>query len=133
MGVGAGKVWLGAGKVWVGAGKVWVGAGKVWVGAGKLRSCSGMITREMIITFLLVMCPRTAFYTNPALQARSFLMLGVISEETTKIFLMVSKTLKVLEVTLHRHEEDVELLEAIISCLTHFVPLLDQKCLVCLH
>jgi len=77
------------------------------------------------------MCTRTAFYVNPALQTRSFLMLGVISVETSKIFLMVSKTLKVLEETLHKHEEYVELLEAIISCLTHFVPLLDQKCLVC--
>lgn len=58
-------------------------------------------------------------------------MLGVISEETAKISIMVSKTLKVLEETLQKHEEDVELLESIISCLTHFVPLLDQKCLVC--
>lgn len=55
-------------------------------------------------------------------------MLGAISEKTKKISLLVSKTLKVLEETLHKREEDVELLEAIISCLTHFVPLLDQSC-----
>ncbi len=74
---------------------------------------------------------RTSFYYNPALQTRSFLMLGVISEETPKISLLVSKTLKVLEETLQKHEGDVELLEAIISCITHFVPLLDQACRVC--
>lgn len=76
------------------------------------------------------MVSRTSFYYNPALQTRSFLMLGVISEKTEKIYLLVSKTLKVLEETLQKHEADVELLEAIISCLTHFVPLLDQTCQV---
>ena len=55
-------------------------------------------------------------------------MLGLISERTKKMSLLVSKSLKVLEETLYRHEEDVGLLEAIISCLTHLVPLLDQTC-----
>ena len=71
---------------------------------------------------------RTAFYNNPALQTRSFLMLGVISERTKKMSLLVSKSLKVLEETLYRREEDVDLLEAIVSCLTRLVPLLDQTC-----
>ena len=55
-------------------------------------------------------------------------MLGVISKKTKKIILLVCKTLKVLEDTMCRHEDDVELLEAIISCLTHLVPLLDKSC-----
>lgn len=55
-------------------------------------------------------------------------MLGVISERTNKMSLLVSKALKVLEETLYRHEEDVGLLEAIVSALAHFVPLLDQNC-----
>ena len=55
-------------------------------------------------------------------------MLGVISECTSKMSLLVAKSLKVLEDTLYRHEEDVHLLEAIISCLTRLVPLLDQTC-----
>jgi hypothetical protein len=46
---------------------------------------------------------------------RSFLMLGVISQRTRKMSLLVSKSLKILEDTLHRHEEDVCLLEAIVS------------------
>ena len=71
---------------------------------------------------------RTAFYHNPALQTRSFLMLGVVSEHTKKMSLLVCKSLKVLEETLYKREEDVDLLEAIISCLTHLVPLLDQNC-----
>ncbi len=59
-------------------------------------------------------------------------MLGVISEKTRKISLLVSKTLKILEEILYRHEEDVELLEAIVSCLTRLVPLLDASCEVSL-
>lgn len=55
-------------------------------------------------------------------------MLGVISEHTRKMSLLVTKSLKVLEETLYKHEEDVNLLEAIISCLTRLVPLLDQTC-----
>ena len=55
-------------------------------------------------------------------------MLGLISEKTKKMSLLVSKSLKKLEETLYRHEEDVGLLEAIVSCLTHLVPLLDQTC-----
>ena len=55
-------------------------------------------------------------------------MLGVISEQTKKMSLLVSKSLKVLEDTLYRHEEDVSLLEAIVSCLTRLVPLLDHTC-----
>lgn len=55
-------------------------------------------------------------------------MLGMISERTKKMSLLIAKSLKVLEDTLYRHEEDVGLLEAIVSCLTHLVPLLDQSC-----
>lgn len=55
-------------------------------------------------------------------------MLGIISEQTKKMSLLVSKSLKVLEDTLHRHEDYVDLLEAVVSCLTRLVPLLDQTC-----
>lgn len=90
-----------------------------------------MVEKEITVVCVCCHVHRTSFYYNPALQTRSFLMLGVISEKTRKISLLVSKTLKVLEETLHRREEDVELLEAIVSCLTHFVPLLDHSCDVC--
>ena len=71
---------------------------------------------------------RTSFFYNPALQSRSFLMLGVISQSDSASTLLITETLKVLEETMLRHEEDVVLLEAIIICLTRLVPLLDEVC-----
>ena len=71
---------------------------------------------------------RTSFFHNPALQSRSFLMLGVISQSDSASTLLITKTLKVLEETMLRHEEDVVLLEAIIICLTRLVPQLDEVC-----
>lgn len=53
-------------------------------------------------------------------------MLGVISERAS--LSTVTRTLKVLEETLHKHEDDVTLLEAIVVCLTRHVPLLDEVC-----
>ena len=71
---------------------------------------------------------RTSFFYNPALQSRSFLMLGVISQSDSASTLLITKTLKVLEETMLRHEGDVVLLEAIIICLTRLVPQLDEVC-----
>ena len=69
---------------------------------------------------------RTSFYYNPALQSRSFLMLGVVTQKAST--LLVTKTLKVLEDTMLKHEDDVLLLEAIVISLTMMVPLLDEVC-----
>ena len=55
-------------------------------------------------------------------------MLGVISQSDSASTLLITKTLKVLEETMLRHEDDVVLLEAIIICLTRLVPLLDEVC-----
>ena len=53
-------------------------------------------------------------------------MLGVI---TNKVSLsLVTRTLRVLEETLGRHEDEVHLLESIIICLTAFLPLLEEVC-----
>lgn len=93
-----------------------------------VRSCADLLPDSMWMRRWQRLARRTSFYYNPALQTRSFLMLGVISERTSKMSLLVAKSLKVLEETLYRHEEDVLLLEAIISCLTQLVPLLDQTC-----
>ena len=70
---------------------------------------------------------RTSFHYNPALQTRSFLMLGVISNKAS--LSLVTRSLRVLEETLGRHEDEVHLLESITICLTAFLPLLEQVAL----
>ncbi|CAI8022725.1 Neurofibromin [Geodia barretti] len=67
---------------------------------------------------------RTSFHYNPALQTRSFLMLGVISNKAS--LSLVTRTLRVLEETLGRREDEVYLLESITICLTAFLPLLEE-------
>ena len=69
---------------------------------------------------------RTSFHYNPALQTRSFLMLAVISNKASVP--LVTRTLRVLEETLSRREDEVHLLESIAICLTSFLPLLEQVC-----
>lgn len=69
---------------------------------------------------------RTSFYYNPALQSRSFLMLGVISQRASMS--TITRTLKVLEETLGKHEDEIMMLEAIVICLTRMVPLLNEVC-----
>jgi neurofibromin 1 len=51
-------------------------------------------------------------------------MLGVISNRASVS--LVTRTLRVLEETLSRHEDEVHLLESITICLTAFLPLLEQ-------
>ena len=53
-------------------------------------------------------------------------MLGVISQRASVS--TITRTLRVLEETLRKHEDDVALLEAIVICLTRMVPLLDEVC-----
>ena len=53
-------------------------------------------------------------------------MLGVISQRASVS--TITRTLRVLEETLGKHEDDVALLEAIVICLTRMVPLLDEVC-----
>ena len=67
---------------------------------------------------------RTSFHYNPALQSRSLLMLGVISQKAPTI--LITKTLQVLEETLARTDNDITLLEAVVLCLSRLVPLLDE-------
>ena len=51
-------------------------------------------------------------------------MLGVISNKAS--LSLVTRTLRVLEETLGRHEDEVYLLESITICLTAFLPLLEE-------
>ena len=51
-------------------------------------------------------------------------MLGVISNKAS--LSLVTRTLRVLEETLGRHEDEVYLLESISICLTAFLPLLEE-------
>ena len=67
---------------------------------------------------------RTSFYYNPALQSCSFLMQGVISQRVSMS--IITRTLKVLEETLGKHEDEIMMLEAIVICLTRMVPLLNE-------
>lgn len=68
---------------------------------------------------------RSAFFYNPALQTRSFLMLGVISSHASSH--VITRTLKVMEETVSQHEDDVPLLESIVLCLTRLIPLLEHN------
>ena len=40
----------------------------------------------------------------------------------------ITRTLKVLEETLGKHEDEIMMLEAIVICLTRMVPLLNEVC-----
>lgn len=51
-------------------------------------------------------------------------MLAVISNKASMS--LVTRTLRVLEETLGRREDEVHLLESITICLTAFLPLLEQ-------
>ena len=51
-------------------------------------------------------------------------MLGVISNKAS--LSLVTRTLRVLEETLGRREDEVYLLESITICLTAFLPLLEE-------
>ncbi len=81
-----------------------------------------------VIIFFIPTVPlpslRTSFHYNPALQSRSFLMLGVISQKAPTI--LITKTLSILDETLARADNDVSLMEALALCLARLVPLLDE-------
>ena len=107
----------------------------VWSQIGAVCSLCSSCIRITVCTHSLTqtltnMCTcRTSFHYNPALQTRSFLMLGVISNKAS--LSLVTRTLRVLEETLGRHEDEVHLLESITICLTAFLPLLEQVVCVC--
>lgn len=92
---------------------------------GVVNACKNLFSGCCWLERWQKLARRTSFFHNPALQNRSFLMLGVVCDHASSGLVM--RVLRALEEAVEKREDDIQLLEAIVICLTKMAALLDKN------